>query len=71
MKNKKVKVCDDLVGPEEIEKALNLKPRSGYPIIKKINDQLLQEGKIICPGKIPRDCFKKLVMERKRKGKQS
>lgn len=71
MKKKKFEICDDLVGPSEIEEALGLKARSGYPIIKAINDQLLEEGKIICPGKIPRDIFNTFMIgRRKRKGRQ-
>ena len=36
MQKKKFEICDDLVGPSEIEEALGLKARSGYPIIKAI-----------------------------------
>ncbi|WFD09968.1 transcriptional regulator [Tepidibacter hydrothermalis] len=46
---------------EDVAKILGVSLTTGYRIIKKLNDELREQGKIIIPGKISKRFFNEKV----------
>ncbi len=46
---------------EDVAKILGVSLTTGYRIIKKLNDELKEQGKIIIPGKISKRFFNEKV----------
>lgn len=67
MKNNKYIICDDFVGSDEVARKAGFTKKWSHVIIKKINDNLARQGKLILPGHLPRDIFDEYLKTRREK----